>query len=51
MRSSSGRWPESRAPGYRTGLSDTFRSFEAYVNHPNRQGHERIAGELLKWLI
>lgn len=45
-------WPESMAPGYRTGIiRDTLRSFEAYVNHPNRQGHERVAGELLNWLI
>jgi hypothetical protein len=33
---------------YDTGLSDTYRSFEAYVNHPNRQEYERIAEELLE---
>ena len=44
------------------GLVDSFAAFESYVaaggdptdllswsNHPNRQGHELVARELLRW--
>lgn len=52
------------AEKYQTGFSDSFNAFKHYtesvgdladllshVNHPNRKGHELIAGELGKWFI
>ena len=50
------------AAEYHVGLADSFTAFESYVaaggdptdllswsNHPNRQGHELVARELLRW--
>ena len=50
------------AAEYQVGLADSFTTFESYVaaggdptdllswsNHPNRQGHELVARELLRW--
>jgi acyl-CoA thioesterase I len=50
------------AAEYEVGLADSFAAFESYVdaagdptdllswsNHPNRQGHELVARELLRW--
>jgi acyl-CoA thioesterase I len=50
------------AEEYEVGLVDSFAAFESYVgaggdptdllswsNHPNRQGHELVARELLRW--
>ncbi len=50
------------AAEYEVGLVDSFAAFESYVaaggdptdllswsNHPNRQGHELVARELLRW--
>jgi len=47
---------------YSTGLVDSLEAFKAFrktggkletlmsqFNHPNRQGHELVANELLKW--
>lgn len=50
------------ASEFRTGLADPFSKFQeiarkegdvkaymSHVNHPNRKGHELIAGEIVKW--
>ena len=53
----------SLAAAERVGLADSFAAFERYIgtpgheltnllswsNHPNREGHEIVAGELLQW--
>lgn len=52
------------AEKYQTGFGDSFNAFRHYtesvgdladllshVNHPNKKGHELIAGELAKWFI